>query len=43
MSMDEHHLTFEFAQWAGEELAEKNPFWLQALRYNVDDKRPATD
>jgi hypothetical protein len=41
MSMDEHHLTFEFAQWAGEQLAEKNPFWLQALRYRVEDKPPA--
>ena len=43
MSMDEHHFTLEFAQWTGEQLAEKNPFWLQALRYNVDDKRPATN
>ena len=40
MSMDEHHLTLEFAQWTGEQLAEKNPFWLQAIRDSVEDKRP---
>jgi hypothetical protein len=33
MSIDEHHLTLEFAQWTGEQLAVKNPLWLQALRY----------
>ena len=37
MSMDEHHLTLEFAQWVGEQLAEINPPWLQALRYNPED------
>ena len=41
MSMDEHHLTLEFAQWTGEQLAEKNPFWLRAIRDSVEDKRPA--
>ena len=41
MAMDEHHLTLEFAQWTGEQLAEKNPFWLQALRYSVEEKPPA--
>ena len=41
MSIDEHHLTLEFAQWTGEQLAEKNPFWLQALRYSVEEKPPA--
>jgi hypothetical protein len=41
MSMDEHHLTLEFAQWTGKQLAEKNPFWLQAIRDSVEDKRPA--
>jgi peptidoglycan/LPS O-acetylase OafA/YrhL len=37
MSMDEHHLTLEFAQWVGEQLAEINPPWLQALRYSPED------
>jgi peptidoglycan/LPS O-acetylase OafA/YrhL len=36
MSMDEHHLTLEFAQWTGEQLAVKNPLWLQALRYGQE-------
>ena len=36
MSMDEHHLTLEFAQWTGEQLAMKNPLWLQALRYRKE-------
>ena len=36
MSMDEHHLTLEFAQWTGEQLAMKNPLWLQALRYRQE-------
>lgn len=41
--MDEHHLTFEFAQWTGKQLAEKNPLWLRELRYNEDDQESADD
>jgi hypothetical protein len=41
MSMDKHNLTLEYAQWTGEQLAEKNPFWLRAIRDSVEDKRPA--
>jgi hypothetical protein len=43
IAMDEHHLTLEFAQWAGEQLAEKNPIWLQALRYSAENKRLTTN
>lgn len=43
VSMDEHHLTFEFAQWVGERLADINPPWLQALRRDAKDKPPAND
>lgn len=37
LSMDEHHLTFEFASWIGEKLAETDPPWLKGLRYNTTD------
>lgn len=43
MSMDEHHLTFEFAQWVGEKLAETNPPWLQTLRHNAEAKASPSD
>ena len=43
MSMDEHHLTLEFAQWIGGKLAEKQPLWLRELRYTEDDKEPRRD
>lgn len=43
MSMDEHHLTLEFAQWVGEQLAEINPPWLQALRYKSEDNPPVNN
>ena len=43
MSMDEHHLTFEFAQWIGEKLAERNPPWLQTLRHNAEAKASPSD
>ena len=42
MSMDEHHLTLEFAQWIGRH-AEKQPLWLRELRYTEDDKEPRRD
>ena len=31
-SIDRHHLTLEFAQWVGSELAERNPPWLDDLK-----------
>lgn len=43
MSMDEHHLTFEFAQWIGEKLAKANPPWLPALRDNTENIQPTSD
>ena len=43
MSMDDHHLPLEFAQWIGGKLAEKQPLWLRELRYTEDDKEPRRD
>ena len=43
MSMDEHHLTLEFAQWIDGKLAEKQPLWLRELRYTEGDKEPRRD
>ena len=31
-SIDRHHLTLEFAQWMGSQLAERNPPWLETLK-----------
>ena len=31
-SIDQHHLTFEFAQWVGVKLSNDHPPWLEALR-----------
>lgn len=31
-SIDQHHLTFEFAQWIGAKLSNEHPQWLEALR-----------
>jgi hypothetical protein len=41
MSMDEHHLTLEFAQWIGKQLAVDPPLWLQDLRYRDSERQPA--
>ncbi len=43
MSMDEHHLTLEFAQWIGKQVAVNPPLWLQDLRYRESAKQPAGD
>lgn len=36
MFVDRHHLTYEFAAWMGERLAESNPQWLQDLATTGD-------
>jgi hypothetical protein len=43
MSMDDHHLPLEFAQWIDGKLAEKQPLWLRELRYTEGDKEPRRD
>ncbi|EAW41581.1 hypothetical protein MGP2080_02770 [marine gamma proteobacterium HTCC2080] len=43
MSMDEHHLTLEFAQWIDRQLAEKQPLWLRELQHSVENKEPGRD
>jgi hypothetical protein len=32
MSMDKHHLTYEFAQYLGYRIRQENPEWLQRIR-----------
>ena len=34
MSMDKHHLTYEFAQHLGDRIRQENPEWLQHIRRN---------
>tara|TARA_B100001057_G_scaffold130840_1_gene129926 strand:+ start:955 stop:2898 length:1944 start_codon:yes stop_codon:yes gene_type:complete len=36
-SIDRHHLTLEFAQWAGSQLSERNPLWLEAIKIEKRD------
>ena len=36
-SIDRHHLTLEFAQWMGSQLAEGDPPWLEALKIDKQD------
>lgn len=40
VSMDEHHMTFEFAAWTGGQLAEMNPLWLEAMRIDASNASP---
>lgn len=40
VSMDEHHMTFEFAAWTGWQLAEMNPPWLEAIRIDQSNASP---
>jgi peptidoglycan/LPS O-acetylase OafA/YrhL len=36
-SVDRHHLTLEFSQWAGQQLRLANPVWLQRLQSSQDE------
>lgn len=36
MFVDRHHFTLEFAYWAGKQLAEQNPAWLDMVRVASD-------